>query len=194
LKEETDLTLRSDKTFGSFQLVSLFCQDYLGLAVLRQVALPPSAVSASVQAVQQPGSYLAVSPMPSQTHFDTSPYQLFQDGAQHAMPPPQAYEFPNYGDQPADLLLAPADFPLDFNAAGFHDAMPQYATFGGELSSFGQHHSKGSAMLTPLALNHGDLTAKAGDAYGGVTGHAEWPSSLIPVTPLSPTFLIAPSH
>lgn len=44
-----DLTLRSASSFGSFQIVNLFFDEWLGLKVLRKVALHVAAVAASVE-------------------------------------------------------------------------------------------------------------------------------------------------
>lgn len=45
-----DLTLRSATSFGSFQIVNLFFDEWLGFKVLRKVALHVAAVAASVDA------------------------------------------------------------------------------------------------------------------------------------------------
>lgn len=74
-----DITLRSDPSFGSFQILQTFALEWLALSALRKVSLHFTAVNASVDALQPPpvepltampiplsasgrGSYLALSP------------------------------------------------------------------------------------------------------------------------------------
>ncbi|KAH9808995.1 hypothetical protein DFH28DRAFT_594399 [Melampsora americana] len=70
-----DLTLRSAASFGSFQIVNLFFDEWLGFKVLRKVALHVAAVAASVDATstdaiqqlqsQQSSSMIYLAPDPS---------------------------------------------------------------------------------------------------------------------------------
>ncbi|KAG8932553.1 hypothetical protein FRC02_000931 [Tulasnella sp. 418] len=60
-----DLTIRSDPAFGAFQILKLFCDDWIALQVLRSVALSTNSIQASVELPQQ---YLALSPMPGQEY------------------------------------------------------------------------------------------------------------------------------
>jgi len=48
-----DLTIRSDPTFGAYQILKLFLDDWIALNVLRNVALSTTSVAASVEPVMQ---------------------------------------------------------------------------------------------------------------------------------------------
>ncbi|CAL1700597.1 unnamed protein product [Somion occarium] len=63
-----DLTIRSDPTFGAFQILKLFLDDWISLNVLRSVALSTNSVAASVEPMMQ-SQYLTLSPMPGQESF-----------------------------------------------------------------------------------------------------------------------------
>ncbi|KAG8952661.1 hypothetical protein FRC04_004023 [Tulasnella sp. 424] len=66
-----DLTIRSDPSFGAFQILKLFLDDWIALNVLRSVALSTNSVQASVEPVMQ-HQYLALSPMPGQEFTGTA--------------------------------------------------------------------------------------------------------------------------
>lgn len=66
-----DLTIRSDPSFGAFQILKLFLDDWISVNVLRSVALSTNSVAASVEPVmQQP--YFSLSPMAGQESFGSS--------------------------------------------------------------------------------------------------------------------------
>jgi len=65
-----DLTIRSDPTFGAFQILKLFLDDWIALNVLRSVALSTNSVAASVESVIQQ-QFFSLSPMPGQESFQT---------------------------------------------------------------------------------------------------------------------------
>lgn len=89
-----DLTLRSAASFGSFQIVNLFFDEWLGFKVLRKVALHVAAVAASVDATstdatqqlqsQQSNSMMYLAPdassYPSYTDQAIDQQQLLHDG------------------------------------------------------------------------------------------------------------------
>lgn len=60
-----DLTIRSDPTFGAFQILKLFLDDWIALNVLRSVALSTNSVAASVEP-PMPQPFFQMSPMPGQ--------------------------------------------------------------------------------------------------------------------------------
>jgi hypothetical protein len=129
---------------------------------------------------------MGMSPIVAQSHFGSMQPHHF--GGQQ--PSFVEHEFQHSG---IDLPGPAQDFPLDFAihaSSSFNDPMgPQYATF----SDFSFPTSaRGSSVFTPLASFHngGDMTAKAHE-FGL---HSDWPSSLVPQTPLSPSFLLATSH
>ncbi|KZT24495.1 hypothetical protein NEOLEDRAFT_1116112, partial [Neolentinus lepideus HHB14362 ss-1] len=63
-----DLTIRSDPSFGAFQILKLFLDDWISVNVLRSVALSTNSVAASVEPVMhQP--YFSLSPMAGQESF-----------------------------------------------------------------------------------------------------------------------------
>ncbi|PLW16673.1 hypothetical protein PCANC_13338 [Puccinia coronata f. sp. avenae] len=76
-----DLTLRSASSFGSFQIVNLFFDEWLGFKVLRKVALHVAAVAASVDttsSVIQPQSMGSESLMyPTEASSQSSHFQGF---------------------------------------------------------------------------------------------------------------------
>ncbi|KAH7105708.1 RFX DNA-binding domain-containing protein [Auriculariales sp. MPI-PUGE-AT-0066] len=59
-----DLTIRSDPTFGAFQILKLFLDDWIALNVLRSVALSTNSVAASVEP-PMPQQFFQMSPMAS---------------------------------------------------------------------------------------------------------------------------------
>ncbi|PCH41203.1 hypothetical protein WOLCODRAFT_70581 [Wolfiporia cocos MD-104 SS10] len=63
-----DLTIRSDPAFGAFQILKLFLDDWIGLSVLRRVALSTNSVAASVEPVMQQ-QFFTLSPMEGQESF-----------------------------------------------------------------------------------------------------------------------------
>ncbi|THH33616.1 hypothetical protein EUX98_g608 [Antrodiella citrinella] len=63
-----DLTIRSDPSFGAFQILKLFLDDWIALNVLRSVALSTNSVAASVEPVMQQ-QFLSLSPMAGQESF-----------------------------------------------------------------------------------------------------------------------------
>jgi len=63
-----DLTIRSDPTFGAFQILKLFLDDWIALNVLRNVALSTTSVAASVEPVMQQ-QFFTLSPMAGQETF-----------------------------------------------------------------------------------------------------------------------------
>ncbi|KAH8094783.1 hypothetical protein BXZ70DRAFT_946038 [Cristinia sonorae] len=65
-----DLTIRSDPSFGAFQILKLFLDDWIALNVLRSVALSTNSVAASVEPVMQQ-QYLSLSPMAGQESFSS---------------------------------------------------------------------------------------------------------------------------
>ncbi|KZW04023.1 hypothetical protein EXIGLDRAFT_600153 [Exidia glandulosa HHB12029] len=65
-----DLTIRSDPTFGAFQILKLFLDDWIALNVLRSVALSTNSVAASVEP-PMPQQFFQMSPMAGQ-EFTTS--------------------------------------------------------------------------------------------------------------------------
>ncbi|TFK55713.1 hypothetical protein OE88DRAFT_1731370 [Heliocybe sulcata] len=66
-----DLTIRSDPSFGAFQILKLFLDDWISVNVLRSVALSTNSVAASVEPVMhQP--YFSLSPMAGQESFGAS--------------------------------------------------------------------------------------------------------------------------
>ncbi|EMD40705.1 hypothetical protein CERSUDRAFT_149026 [Gelatoporia subvermispora B] len=66
-----DLTIRSDPAFGAFQILKLFLDDWIGLNVLRTVALSTNSVAASVEPVMQQ-QFFTLSPMVGQESFGTT--------------------------------------------------------------------------------------------------------------------------
>ncbi|KDQ64519.1 hypothetical protein JAAARDRAFT_166855 [Jaapia argillacea MUCL 33604] len=63
-----DLTIRSDPSFGAFQILKLFLDDWIAVNVLRSVALSTNSVAASVEPViQQP--FFTMSPMAGQENY-----------------------------------------------------------------------------------------------------------------------------
>ncbi|ETW83948.1 hypothetical protein HETIRDRAFT_170415 [Heterobasidion irregulare TC 32-1] len=71
-----DLTIRSDPTFGAFQILKLFLDDWIALNVLRNVALSTTSVAASVEPVMQQ-QFFTLEPMVGQeafgSHLDARP-------------------------------------------------------------------------------------------------------------------------
>ncbi|KAI0036828.1 hypothetical protein K488DRAFT_75815 [Vararia minispora EC-137] len=67
-----DLTIRSDPTFGAFQILKLFLDDWIALNVLRNVALSTSSVAASVEPVMQQHFMGLDSMMASDSSFGAS--------------------------------------------------------------------------------------------------------------------------
>ncbi|KAL5530139.1 hypothetical protein ACEPAF_6396 [Sanghuangporus sanghuang] len=65
-----DLTIRSDPAFGAFQILKLFLDDWIGLNVLRSVALSTNSVAASVEPVIQQQLF-TMSPMQGQEQYVT---------------------------------------------------------------------------------------------------------------------------
>jgi len=65
-----DLTIRSDPSFGAFQILKLFLDDWIALNVLRSVALSTNSVAASVEPVMQQ-QFLSLSPMAGQESFSS---------------------------------------------------------------------------------------------------------------------------
>lgn len=63
-----DLTIRSDPAFGAFQILKLFLDDWIGVNVLRSVALSTNSVAASVEPAMQQ-QFFSLSPMPGQESF-----------------------------------------------------------------------------------------------------------------------------
>jgi len=63
-----DLTIRSDPAFGAFQILKLFMDDWIGLNVLRNVALSTNSVAASVEPMMQ-HQFFTLSPMAGQESF-----------------------------------------------------------------------------------------------------------------------------
>ncbi|KAI0045297.1 hypothetical protein FA95DRAFT_131200 [Auriscalpium vulgare] len=63
-----DLTIRSDPTFGAYQILKLFLDDWIALNVLRSVALSTTSVAASVEPVMQQ-HFFTLSPMIGQEAF-----------------------------------------------------------------------------------------------------------------------------
>ncbi|KAI0068866.1 hypothetical protein BV25DRAFT_1924986 [Artomyces pyxidatus] len=63
-----DLTIRSDPTFGAYQILKLFLDDWIALNVLRNVALSTTSVAASVEPVMQQ-HFFTLSPMIGQEAF-----------------------------------------------------------------------------------------------------------------------------
>ncbi|KAI0320833.1 hypothetical protein OF83DRAFT_1052326 [Amylostereum chailletii] len=68
-----DLTIRSDPTFGAFQILKLFLDDWIALNVLRNVALSTSSVAASVEPVMQQHFFTMSSPMIGQEQTYPNP-------------------------------------------------------------------------------------------------------------------------
>ncbi|TFY66941.1 hypothetical protein EVG20_g4143 [Dentipellis fragilis] len=150
-----DLTIRSDPTFGAFQILKLFLDDWIALNVLRNVALSTTSVAASVEPVMQQ-QFFTLSPMPGQESFgngiDSRPQQMMNHtpttssmlaALQHEPYPPgsldssaynhDAYGLPSYMD-----TSVPQDDPL----AGVHQAglsFPDYVSGSGntyDVASF----------------------------------------------------------
>ncbi|EJD53783.1 hypothetical protein AURDEDRAFT_110534 [Auricularia subglabra TFB-10046 SS5] len=65
-----DLTIRSDPTFGAFQILKLFLDDWIALNVLRTVALSTNSVAASVDP-PMPQQFFQMSPMAGQEFTTT---------------------------------------------------------------------------------------------------------------------------
>lgn len=63
-----DLTIRSDPSFGAFQILKLFLDDWIAVIVLRNVALSTHSVAASVEPVMQQ-QFFTLSPMDAQESF-----------------------------------------------------------------------------------------------------------------------------
>ncbi|KAG0146841.1 hypothetical protein CROQUDRAFT_700798 [Cronartium quercuum f. sp. fusiforme G11] len=71
-----DLTLRSAASFGSFQIVNLFFDEWLGFKVLRKVALHVAAVAASVDATSAdcvPAQSMQSQQQPNQMTLEQQP-------------------------------------------------------------------------------------------------------------------------
>ncbi|KAI0269149.1 hypothetical protein BC834DRAFT_614192 [Gloeopeniophorella convolvens] len=66
-----DLTIRSDPTFGAYQILKLFLDDWIALNVLRTVALSTTSVAASVEPVMQQ-HFITLSPMIGQDSFGSN--------------------------------------------------------------------------------------------------------------------------
>jgi len=66
-----DLTIRSDPTFGAYQILKLFLDDWIALNVLRNVALSTTSVAASVEPVMHQ-HFITLSPMIGQDSFGSN--------------------------------------------------------------------------------------------------------------------------
>ncbi|PVF93725.1 hypothetical protein CPB86DRAFT_818571 [Serendipita vermifera] len=64
-----DLTIRSDPSFGAFQILKLFLDDWIALNVLRAVALSTNSVAASVEPVIQQQFFSLSPPMAAGTEY-----------------------------------------------------------------------------------------------------------------------------
>ncbi|KAF8341398.1 uncharacterized protein EI90DRAFT_3116538 [Cantharellus anzutake] len=75
-----DLTIRSDPAFGAFQILKLFMDDWIGLSVLRTVALSTNSVAQSVDPLLQQ-QFLTLSP--ANTGFTGGLDNSATNGGQH---------------------------------------------------------------------------------------------------------------
>jgi len=66
-----ELTIRSDPTFGAYQILKLFLDDWIALNVLRNVALSTTSVAASVEPVMHQ-HFITLSPMIGQDSFGSN--------------------------------------------------------------------------------------------------------------------------
>ncbi|THH14676.1 hypothetical protein EW146_g5682 [Bondarzewia mesenterica] len=146
-----DLTIRSDPTFGAFQILKLFLDDWIALNVLRNVALSTTSVAASVEPVMQQ-QFFTLSPMVGQDAFgnlDTRHHHILnhnptttsmlaalqQDSYPHGSLDPSSttYNTDSYGLPSYMDTSAPHDDPL----SGVHQSglsFPDYVS--GPTSSF----------------------------------------------------------
>jgi regulatory factor X len=89
-----DFTIRSDPSFGAFQIMKLFLDDWISVNVLRSVALSTNSVAASVPTMQQQQhqqqqhhqqqqprqpQFFALSPMAGQESFNPVETQIPQN-------------------------------------------------------------------------------------------------------------------
>ncbi|KAN0131474.1 hypothetical protein V8E53_010851 [Lactarius tabidus] len=102
-----DLTIRSDPTFGAYQILKLFLDDWIALNVLRNVALSTTSVAASVEPVMQ-------------QHFITFSPMIGQDSFGSNQPPHLMSHTPTTSSMLAALQQEPyPSGPLDPSSTGF---------------------------------------------------------------------------
>ncbi|KZV72171.1 hypothetical protein PENSPDRAFT_576605 [Peniophora sp. CONT] len=130
-----DLTIRSDPTFGAFQILKLFLDDWIGLNVLRNVALSTTSVAASVEPMMQQ-HFSGLSPMMGQEPFYAGPSGMGQTPTSSSML--AALQHEPYGD-PGAAAFNPENYglPSYLDGPGGSTDDPLAAHHG--LGAFGEY-------------------------------------------------------
>ncbi|KAI9448203.1 hypothetical protein H4582DRAFT_71020 [Lactarius indigo] len=157
-----DLTIRSDPTFGAYQILKLFLDDWIALNVLRNVALSTTSVAASVEPVMQQ-HFITFSPMIGQDSF----------GSNH--PPHLMSHTPTTSSMLAALQQEPyPSGPLDPSSTGFapDSYMPSFMdTPGAQDDALGSVHP-GGLSFPDYSGNNFDVTFTPQDLGIGAGGPA----------------------
>ncbi|KAH9977958.1 hypothetical protein BGW80DRAFT_1435630 [Lactifluus volemus] len=141
-----DLTIRSDPTFGAYQILKLFLDDWIALNVLRNVALSTTSVAASVEPVMQQ-HFITLSPMIGQDSFGSNqPAHLLGNTptASSMLAALQQESYPSGPLDPSSTGFAPDNYGLPpfMDASGAQDdtlggvhpgglSFPDYVTSSG---------------------------------------------------------------
>lgn len=180
----SDLTLRSDKSFGPFQLVGFFCQDWLALAILRKVTLASHSVTGSIKNGQTNSS-------PSSDGSGQFSFPAHSSSMQTMPAYPMQFSQNSQlqSDQLDNSMLSNSTNSLSPRTKAMFQELtntptPQYAVFSDMLLSGEPTASlRNSMAITPMAASEWTMTRceEAPRAPG------EWPS-FVPKTPLSAGF------
>ena len=162
-----DLTLRSASSFGSFQIVNLFFDEWLGFKVLRKVALHVAAVAASVDTTGQQQQSLG--PESAMYSADGSHHQAsFQGFAAPANELLGAGLAASAGEH--DVAHPGTDgFLFSPNTSqAFAIAQQQAQGRAGCLASPDPNGGDQTAIFAPSQVGASALYASAGDSLGGL--------------------------
>lgn len=165
----TDLTLRSDRSFGTFQLLSLFFQDWIGFSITRQSTLSAQAVTESLctdsPVAHSPGlSFGSASASEADSTIAQNSSSLLR--ATHTTGAP--------------LMFSPNTAQLFSECTG---NTPQFASFAHGTSFL---EDQRTAISTPIASL---WKRKEGPTTGATCESAHsnthcWDSSTVPVSPV----------